>query len=178
MIDSPQADLPEPDERAVVTECDLPQAPEKVWQALTVPKLLAAWLPEAADSEILAAEPNRLLRYRWPAGEKDRDAAGRPLETVVTFELAGTSEGGTHLRVVHRLMADAVACARTDDGVIKLSGVVALRSHRKDLVTAAETGADTRVSRLRSSVRVVPLTRCSKGPVALGDTRPLLRWAA
>ena len=29
---------------AVVTECDLPDAPQKVWKALTQPELLAAWL--------------------------------------------------------------------------------------------------------------------------------------
>jgi uncharacterized protein YndB with AHSA1/START domain len=40
MTDSPDA---------VVTECDLPEAPEKVWKALTAPELLAAWLPEALN---------------------------------------------------------------------------------------------------------------------------------
>lgn len=90
-------------DNAVVTECELPETPDKVWKALTVPKLLAAWLPDAVDSEILAAEPNRLLRYRWPAKEADRDAKGQTLESVVTFELTGTPEGGTHLRVVHRV---------------------------------------------------------------------------
>jgi uncharacterized protein YndB with AHSA1/START domain len=105
MTDSPDA---------VVTECDLPQAPDKVWQALTVPSLLAAWLPDAVNSEILAAEPNRLLRYRWSGKEEDRDEAGRMLESVVTFELRGTEAGGTHLRVVHRLVPDTVAFAGAD----------------------------------------------------------------
>lgn len=91
--------------RAVVTECDLPEAPDKVWKALTVPKLLAAWLPDAVDSEILAAEPNRLLRYRWRGREEDRDERGQTLESVVTFELTGTQTGGTRLRVVHRLVS-------------------------------------------------------------------------
>jgi uncharacterized protein YndB with AHSA1/START domain len=97
--------------RSVVTECDLPDAPEKVWKALTVPELLARWLPDVLHSEILSAEPHHLLRYRWPAGEHDRDAEGRPLDSVVTFELSGTPAGGTHLRVVHRLSASAVAAA-------------------------------------------------------------------
>ena len=30
----------------VTTECDLPDAPEKVWRALTEPELLARWLPD------------------------------------------------------------------------------------------------------------------------------------
>jgi uncharacterized protein YndB with AHSA1/START domain len=98
MTDSPDA---------VITECDLPEAPEKVWKALTVPELLAAWLPEAVDCEILAAEPDRLLRYRWRAGADDKDAAGRPVDSVVTFELTGTAGGGTHLRVDHRVVAVA-----------------------------------------------------------------------
>jgi uncharacterized protein YndB with AHSA1/START domain len=98
-------------ERSVVTECELPDAPEKVWQALTVPKLLAQWLPDVVHSEILAAEPNRLLRYRWPGSEQDRDAAGRTLESVVTFELTDTPSGGTHLRVVHRVVACASVIA-------------------------------------------------------------------
>ena len=87
---------------AVITECDLPDAPEKVWRALTVPELLVEWLPEALESEIVEAEPNRLLRYRWSGGEHDKDAAGRPVESVVSFELTGAEDGGTHLRVVHR----------------------------------------------------------------------------
>jgi uncharacterized protein YndB with AHSA1/START domain len=98
MKDSPEA---------VVTECDLPEAPEKVWKALTIPGLLAAWLPEAVDCEILAAEPDRLLCYRWRAGTDDKDAVGRPLDSVVTFELTGTASGGTHLRVDHRVVAVA-----------------------------------------------------------------------
>jgi uncharacterized protein YndB with AHSA1/START domain len=96
MTDSPDA---------VITECDLPEAPEKVWKALTDPKLLAGWLPEVVDCEILAAEPSRLLRYRWRAGEGDQDAVGRTADSVVTFELTGTPAGGTHLRVDHRVVA-------------------------------------------------------------------------
>jgi uncharacterized protein YndB with AHSA1/START domain len=99
MTDSPDA---------VITECDLPEAPEKVWKALTVPELLAAWLPEVVDSEILAAEPDRLLCYRWRAAGPDRDPAGRVLDSVVTFELTGTGTGGTHLRVEHRVLADII----------------------------------------------------------------------
>jgi uncharacterized protein YndB with AHSA1/START domain len=90
---------------AVVTECDLPEAPEKVWKALTDPALLAAWLPEVVSGEVLAAEPNRLLCYRWRAGDGDQDAVGRPVDSVVTFELTGTATGGTHLRVDHRVLA-------------------------------------------------------------------------
>jgi uncharacterized protein YndB with AHSA1/START domain len=106
----------------VVVECDLPDPPEKVWKALTVPELLAAWLmpndirPEAGsrfrlreqpgsnradgpiECEALAAQPNRLLRLSWRAGERDAD--GRELDSIVTFELSETPAGGTHLRLL------------------------------------------------------------------------------
>jgi uncharacterized protein YndB with AHSA1/START domain len=90
---------------AVVTECDLPQDPEKVWRALTEPELLARWLPDAVGSEVLASEPHRLLRYRWRTAEDDRDS-------YVTFELTGTESGGTHLRVDHRPTATLIAFRR------------------------------------------------------------------
>lgn len=120
-------------DNSVVTECDLPQAPDKVWKALTVPELLAAWLPDAVNSEILKAEPNRLLRYRWPARDDERDGAGRTLESVVTFELSGTSAGGTHLRVVHQLLPQAAAtnivalAGRRRKRVCSSGGIMALR---------------------------------------------------
>lgn len=102
----------------IVVECTLPEAPEKVWRALTVPELLAAWLlpndmrPEEGarfsfdgapgeggriDCEVLEMEPHRLLRYSWRDAGTERDG----LATSVSFRLARTEEGGTHLRIVH-----------------------------------------------------------------------------
>jgi uncharacterized protein YndB with AHSA1/START domain len=101
---------------AVVTECELPDAPEKVWRALTVPELLAAWLPDAVDCEILASEPDRLLRYRWRGSEFD---------SVVTFELTGTATGGTHLRVDHRVLADVLPF-RTRNAPVACTGAHAM----------------------------------------------------
>jgi uncharacterized protein YndB with AHSA1/START domain len=105
---------------AIEFEYDLPEPPEKVWRALTVPELLAAWMmpndirpqagsrfafagPETAiDCEILDAEPERLLRYSWRERPRPRDATRQdPLDTTVTFTLARTVTGGTHLRIVH-----------------------------------------------------------------------------
>ncbi|WP_027058869.1 SRPBCC family protein [Mesorhizobium loti] len=105
-------------EDALEFEYDLAEPPEKVWRALTVPELLAAWMmpndispqtgshfafagPDAAiKCEILAAEPERLLRYSWR--EQPRDASRQdPLDSTVTFTLARTVSGGTHLRIVH-----------------------------------------------------------------------------
>jgi len=103
---------------ALEFEYDLAEPPEKVWRALTVPELLAAWMmpndirpqtgsnftfagPDAAiECEILDAEPERLLRYSWR--EQPGDASRQdPLDSVVTFTLARTVSGGTHLRIVH-----------------------------------------------------------------------------
>ncbi|TIM32958.1 MAG: SRPBCC domain-containing protein [Mesorhizobium sp.] len=112
-------------------ECELPEPPEKVWRALTVPDLLAAWMmpndikPEIGsrfafakadattiECEILDAEPERLLRYSW----RERPAPGNaadpltspldsptdsPMDSIVTFTLDRTVSGGTHLRIVH-----------------------------------------------------------------------------
>ena len=106
--DSPKTDSPETDApNSVVTECDFSEAPEKVWKALTAPAVLARWLPEALESEILEAVPNKLLRYRWADGDGDKDAVGRLVESVVSFELTGAADGGTHLRVVHRVVEAA-----------------------------------------------------------------------
>ncbi|MET2826611.1 SRPBCC family protein [Mesorhizobium shangrilense] len=105
---------------AIEFEYDLPEPPEKVWRALTVPELLAAWMmpndirPEAGshfafagpeapiECEILDAEPERLLRYSWREQPRPSDAARQaPLDSTVTFTLARTVSGGTHLRIVH-----------------------------------------------------------------------------
>ncbi|BCG88118.1 ATPase [Mesorhizobium sp. 113-3-9] len=103
---------------ALEFEYDLAEPPEKVWRALTVPELLAAWMmpnditPEignrfafagtdaAIECEILDAEPERLLRYSWRE-QADDPARRDPLDSVVTFTLARTVSGGTHLRIVH-----------------------------------------------------------------------------
>ena len=69
-----QADLSD----SLVFECDFEEPPEKVWRALTEPRLLQAWLsadepsrtdsaegrptppqPHPGDYEVLTAEPHR-----------------------------------------------------------------------------------------------------------------------
>ncbi|MGH8326921.1 MAG: SRPBCC family protein [Steroidobacteraceae bacterium] len=102
---------------SLVFECDFDEPPEKVWRALTEPRLLEAWLTTDASQgtdpreektappqspEILTAEPHRLLRYGW----RDRDSGvgdtgGREVHSVVTVELAPGQLGGTHLRLTH-----------------------------------------------------------------------------
>jgi uncharacterized protein YndB with AHSA1/START domain len=109
-------------EDEIVTVCELDAPPDKVWRALTVPELVAAWLlpndlragvgaefdlagtsaglGERIACKVLAMEPNRLLRYGWrDCGAADDDQQGP--ETVVTFHLSPTAAGGTVLRIVH-----------------------------------------------------------------------------
>jgi uncharacterized protein YndB with AHSA1/START domain len=95
-------------------ELELRHPPEKVWRALTDPKLLSQWLLPVFDFELqpgasfmfrtdphpgwdgtvscqlLEIEPHRKLSYSWNVPF---------LQTVVTFTLAPT-ESGTRLSIV------------------------------------------------------------------------------
>ncbi|TIN71237.1 MAG: ATPase [Mesorhizobium sp.] len=146
---------------ALEFEYELAEPPEKVWRALTIPELLAAWMmpndisPEIGnrfafagpdtpiECEILDAEPEKVLRYSWR--EQPGDAARQgPLDSTVTFTLARTVSGGTHLRIVH-------------DGLA-----------RKTMPAVAMAGAGCRVS--------LGANRSSK-PIAANTPRLLLRAA-
>lgn len=118
----------------IVVECELPEPPEKVWRALTQPEIVARWLmpndirPEAGhrfklgaeghiDCAVLASQPERLLRYSW----HERPASGEAgFDSIVTFVLARTTSGGTHLRIVH----DSFVAA---GGATIMSGVACCR---------------------------------------------------
>lgn len=103
----------------VVVEKEFPHPPEKVWRALTDPKLMSLWLMEndfvpgigrkfslrakpvahwngVVDCEVLALEPCRRLAYSWNVGA-DGPAA---LRTVVTWTL-WPSPAGTRVRMEH-----------------------------------------------------------------------------
>ena len=93
--------------RSVVIERDLSYPPEKIWRALTQPRLIEAWLMEndfkpavdhrfnlradwgAVDCQVMAIDPNKTLSYTW---------AAYGLESVVTWTLTPTSTG-TKLRM-------------------------------------------------------------------------------
>lgn len=100
--------------RSVVVERDLPFHPNKVWQALTQPHLIEAWLMKndfvpavgqhfklrgewggILDCEVLVVEPNRQLSYTWNHSHAD---PAYELKSIVTFTLSASSTG-THLRV-------------------------------------------------------------------------------
>jgi uncharacterized protein YndB with AHSA1/START domain len=86
---------------ALVFECELDAPPEKVWRAIATPELREAWLgePEAGPSEVTRADPGERLDLTWPTHDG---------ETLVSFEIAGGADGGTHLTIVHRALAPNV----------------------------------------------------------------------
>ena len=118
MSDARDAETAE--KRSIAFECDLPEAPEKVWRALTTPEIVSEWLlptdlrpeqgasfafrdPAAGDEpiecEVLAVDAERSIRFSW----RDADARRSGLDSTVTFEIAATPSGGTHLTIVHEV---------------------------------------------------------------------------
>ena len=101
---------------ALVFKTTYPHAPEQVWQALTHPKALAAWLMDndfepsvghhfqfkdaslpgletVIDCEVIALEPPTRLVYTW-------QASSMPTPSLVTWMLIPI-EGGTQLQLHH-----------------------------------------------------------------------------
>lgn len=100
--------------KTLVIEETFPHPPEKVWRALTEPRLIEAWLMKndfkpavghrfnlkgewggVLDCEVLAVEPHKSLSYTWNFAHED---AAYNLTSIVTFTLTPTKEG-TRLRV-------------------------------------------------------------------------------
>jgi uncharacterized protein YndB with AHSA1/START domain len=81
-------------------ECDLEAPPEKVWRALIIPDLRAAWLGEAESKACVtveAAPPERLV-VRWSLDDPP---------STVTFDVT-PRDGGSRLTITHRPAATAV----------------------------------------------------------------------
>jgi len=97
--------------RSIKMEFQLPHAPAKVWRALTEPDLLAKWLMTTnirlavghsltfnrspteewdgvVSCEVKEIELHKRLRYSW---------AALGLDTIITWTLASTENGGTLL---------------------------------------------------------------------------------
>jgi uncharacterized protein YndB with AHSA1/START domain len=110
--------------RAIEVEYELPHPRAKVWRALTEPSLVGAWLMPndlrpivghqftfraqptpgwdgVSYCEVLEAIPPERLSYSWRGGSTDLEKYGAALDTVVTWTLTETKDGGTRLRLVH-----------------------------------------------------------------------------
>lgn len=83
----------------LVLDYDFDEPPEKLWRALSIPGFRESWLPDTAlaDPEPSIVTPGQAVRYRM------RESDPPYLESVVTFEIAANSAGGTSLRVIHEL---------------------------------------------------------------------------
>jgi uncharacterized protein YndB with AHSA1/START domain len=94
---------------ALVFECALDAPPEKVWRALTIPEYLERWLKPAAtvDMAVVTSEENRSLTYRWR--ESGQGAISGMEDSLVTFELTATDDGGTWFKLTHAPVAMPVA---------------------------------------------------------------------
>jgi len=90
-----------PTDDAVVVECDLEAAPAKVWRAIAEPDLRDAWLgeAEAGPAEVRRADPPGRLDLAWPTHEG---------ESLISFEIDPSEDGGSHLRITHH--APQTAC--------------------------------------------------------------------
>ncbi|HTH53274.1 MAG TPA: SRPBCC domain-containing protein [Edaphobacter sp.] len=102
----------------------LEHPPEQVWRLLTERELLEKWLmpndiaPEVGHKfnfrtkpvgnwdgvvfcEVLESSPVTRFVYSWKGGSVDNANYGHELDTVVTWTLTPTSEGGTLLHLSH-----------------------------------------------------------------------------
>jgi uncharacterized protein YndB with AHSA1/START domain len=97
------------DTDALVFECALDAPPEKVWRALTIPEYLERWLKPDKDLDlaVVTAEENKSLTYRWR--EAGQGAIVGMEDSLVTFELTPTTDGGTWFKLTHAPMAVPVA---------------------------------------------------------------------
>jgi uncharacterized protein YndB with AHSA1/START domain len=111
------------DSHAITIEKVLPYTADKIWRTLTSSEQIARWLMPndfaaavghrfnfhttpmgdwdgVVHCKVLAAEPQRLLRYSWKGGSDANSAYGSELDSTVTWTLTPV-EGGTHLKMVH-----------------------------------------------------------------------------
>lgn len=108
----------------IVVDEVFPHAPETIWKTLTNGELMGRWLmaptgfepvegkhftmkttPAGAwdgviHCQVLEVKPNARFVYAWKGGHEGNVGYGAPLDTVVTWTLAGV-EAGTRVRLVH-----------------------------------------------------------------------------
>lgn len=101
--------------RTVTAEATYPHPPARVWHAISDSGALAEWLMEndfrpevgaeftmttkpaprfdgTVRGVVTECDPPRRLAYTWVGG---------PIDTLVTFTLTPTDDGGTHLQLTH-----------------------------------------------------------------------------
>jgi uncharacterized protein YndB with AHSA1/START domain len=90
-------------EAEIALEYELDAAPEKVWRAIAIAAFRERWLPQAdlATPEPIASIPGVEVRYRM------REEGAPFEESTVTFRIEPRLQGGTLIRVIHRIEGDA-----------------------------------------------------------------------
>ena len=106
----------------LVLEYELDAPPEKVWRAISTDALRERWLPKGdlADAGPVSSAPGKEVRNRM------RDSEPPFLESVVTFQVDPSVDGGTTLRIIHRLV-DA-RLARLPPGAANGNGPALMRA--------------------------------------------------
>jgi uncharacterized protein YndB with AHSA1/START domain len=112
------------DIRVIQTDAQFAHPIETVWQAITDSEWLAVWFfpndiqpvvghkftiwsrpIERWDGEfkcqILAVEPQKLIKFRWYGGHEELKGFGRYMDTTVTWTLSPLPDGGTHFNFLH-----------------------------------------------------------------------------
>jgi uncharacterized protein YndB with AHSA1/START domain len=97
---------------------------EAVWQAMTDAEWLAVWFfpndiePRAGHrftfwsrpierwdgefkGEVLAVEPQKMIRFRWSGGHEELKGFGRHIDTTVTWTLSPLPGGGVRFHFLH-----------------------------------------------------------------------------
>jgi uncharacterized protein YndB with AHSA1/START domain len=97
LADQDLADQAQADHLVFDYELDAP--PEKVWRALSIAEFREKWLPKAAlaDAGPVRSVPGEEIGYRM------RDDEPPFLHSIVTFQLRPSADGGTRLKIIHRL---------------------------------------------------------------------------
>ena len=90
-------------EAEIALEYELDAKPEKVWRAIAVAAFRERWLPKAklAEPEPIALIPGVEVRYRI------REEGAPFPDSTVTFRIEPGVQGGTLIRVIHRIDGDA-----------------------------------------------------------------------
>lgn len=103
------------DETELVQDYDLDAPPEKVRRAVRIPEFREQWLPTEDLADPMPEETGGRISYDM------KDDAPLP-NSRVSFEITPNPDGGTRLRVIHRLIeAPSRPIANTNGPVLKLA---------------------------------------------------------
>ncbi|GFE50103.1 polyketide cyclase [Roseobacter cerasinus] len=92
------------DETELVQDYDLDAPPEKVRRAVSIPEFREQWLPTEDLADPAPAETGGRISYDM---KEDAPLPG----SRVSFEITPNDQGGTRLRVIHRVTQPSTVAA-------------------------------------------------------------------